>query len=136
MEEFYGFQELNLIGKDGNFNTEDTIKQWMRQLNGQFSTNLQNVSRMPFKAFTSSSTIPDNQQGVVYVNTSSNTTQTIGDPANNSYAVIYIKNISTGTATIAPVSGNIEGAANYSLTAGQGIQIHSDGTNWHILSKF
>jgi hypothetical protein len=50
---------------------------------------------------------------------------------------VMIKNLhATNAVTVTPAAGNINGAANYSLTAGKGIIILSDGTNWHIVSIF
>ena len=43
-----------------------------------------------------------------------------------------VSNVGTGTVTITPAGGTINGGANYTLSNGQGAWIISDGTNYQI----
>jgi hypothetical protein len=54
-----------------------------------------------------------------------------GTLANGFYPFgLWVINGNSGTMTITPVSGLINGSATYSLAAGSGLMLHADGTNW------
>jgi hypothetical protein len=54
-------------------------------------------------------------------------------PAATSGAVVDVKNVGTGVITVAPASGTLDGAANYSLSVQyQSVTVVADGTNWFI----
>ncbi|MCD6123798.1 polymer-forming cytoskeletal protein, partial [bacterium] len=67
-----------------------------------------------------------------------NGTITITLPAASSYPgkVYVIKNIGTGTVTVSPSSGTIDGASSKTLSSQYySIMVQSDGSNWYIISE-
>jgi hypothetical protein len=54
--------------------------------------------------------------------------------ATGSFAVfsVYINSTGTGTVTITPTSGTIDGTSNFTVTQNQTILVVSDGTNWQV----
>lgn len=53
----------------------------------------------------------------------------------NSQWFAAIENLGAGTATLTPVSGTINGAANITLVTNQGAMVFYDGTNWWALTS-
>lgn len=62
-----------------------------------------------------------------------NGTFTVTLPAATSGTVVDVKNVGSGTITVAPAAGVIDGAASFALSAQyQSITVVADGTNWWI----
>lgn len=61
-------------------------------------------------------------------------TVTLPSPALNSQVIFNIKNIGTGTITVATATGNIDNASTAVISSQfSSITVHSDGTNWWII---
>lgn len=43
---------------------------------------------------------------------------------------VSLKNLGAGTVTCTPTTSTVDGAANFTLTTGQGVDLYSDGTNY------
>src|SRR5574343_1371493 len=43
---------------------------------------------------------------------------------------VSLKNLGAGTVTCTPTTSMVDGAANFTLTQGQGVDLYSDGTNY------
>lgn len=58
------------------------------------------------------------------------------DSTVDSKYLCFVENIGTGTATLTPSSGQIEGAASATLCAGEAMLLVFDGTNWRAPRLF
>lgn len=43
---------------------------------------------------------------------------------------VSFRNLGAGTVTVTPTTSTVDGAANFTLTTGQGVDLYSDGTNY------
>jgi trimeric autotransporter adhesin len=70
--------------------------------------------------------------GIVTINNSSAVAVTLGGDGTgvNAQFGTAIENIGTGTATLTPASGTINGASSLALATNQGALVYFDGTNW------
>jgi len=87
---------------------------------------------LPYRAVTTTSSLLNSDYLIVASNTI-----TITLPSSVAGKIIKIKNIDTGTITINPLSGTIDGVSSKSLTVQYtGFEFTGDGTNWLITGTF
>ena len=90
------------------------------------------IKLSPPRAITTTSSLTKSDYLIVASNTI-----TITLPSSVAGKIIKIKNIDTGTITINPLSGTIDGASSKSLTVQYtGFEFTGDGTNWLITGTF
>src|SRR5215472_17737556 len=68
-------------------------------------------------------------------NSGSGFTITLPTPVGITGTIYTVKNINTGTVTLATAAGNIDGSATQSLATNAAFTVQSDGTNWWITGK-
>jgi len=92
--------------------------------------NLQRSSRLDFEAISGTDTLDFNND-VVTVN--GTFTLTLPAGSGNVGKTFYIKNIGTGTVTIATTGDTIDGAGTYTLSVQYEWVIVTFGTEWHVI---
>ena len=87
---------------------------------------------LPYRAVTTTSTLANTDH---FVTTTGTITITL--PTSVAGKIVKVKNIGSGTITINPASGTIDGAGSKSLTVQYtGFEFTGDGTNWLITGTF